>query len=247
MDYGHLELISPQQKQEFQRRSPMFTIKKIEPMKTPGCPDHEEMVLLRKEEMRNRLRNAMKAGLIFSQHEKTSVKARKVSDSAGRTYNRMSVEIDSCRDSVRSFFDARRSIAEAANKIAIEHNIDLQMMDEDDSDEERTNFYEGKTSTQESTSAAESAYYSTSHNSSMTPRREISIKPWNEPNDKPMLKASRGRNKVQLSLQHEPPRRFYNSVNKNFITTKSSPDASIELKTKSIKKELIISHYSSKN
>ena len=132
----------------------MFTIKQIEPMKTPGGPDHEQMLLIRRQEMQKRFKNAVKAGLIFDRHEKSSLKARKVSAYADQTYNRMSVEIDSCRATERLFFDARRSIAEAANKIAIEHNIDLQLMDGEDSDEERANYFEGRNSTQDSSAAS---------------------------------------------------------------------------------------------
>ena len=75
--------------------------------------------------MRKLVKEKLKTGLIFRAHEKTSTKAHKVSNYADQTVNRMSVEIDSCRETERLFFDARRSIAEAANKIAIEHNIDL--------------------------------------------------------------------------------------------------------------------------
>ena len=54
----------------------------------------------------------------------------------------MSSEINECRKSQREFFDARRKIGVAAMKIAENHKIDLQMMDEDDSDDERHNYYE---------------------------------------------------------------------------------------------------------
>ena len=75
--------------------------------------------------MHNRVKNAIRTGLIFKQHDYTSRKARKVSAYADQTVQRMSVEIEQCRETERKFFDARRSIAEAANRIAIEHNIDL--------------------------------------------------------------------------------------------------------------------------
>lgn len=110
------------------------------------------------------------------------------------------MEINSCRNTERLFFDARRSIAEAANKTAIEHNIDLELLDDEDSDEERTRYYEDKNSTYESTNWSENS----------SPRLGA--------NGKSMIKASRTRNTTDVSQFIEGPKPFYNSVNKSYAS-----------------------------
>lgn len=87
-------------------------------------------------------------------------------------------------------------------------------MDGEDSDDERTRYYEDKNSTYESTNWSNSSY---------SPRLGS--------NGRPMIKASRARNATDVSQFVEGPKPFYNSVNKNFAsnsgitTVKGSPEA----------------------
>lgn len=87
--------------------------------------------------------------IVFRELDRSTNSYKQVSKKADSTIDRIEKVLDLNKDSQRQFFQARRKIAEAACKIAKEHKIGLQMLD-DDSDDERSNFFSGVSTSQSS-------------------------------------------------------------------------------------------------
>ena len=147
------------------------------------------------------LRRGIQEQVVFNAHEKTMRAASAASDRAADEFCRMGEEIGECRASQRKFFNARRQIKQAAQKIAGEHNIDLQDIDPD-SEEERHDFYRtcvSGISTMDSTMVG--ASYESSHGGS--PSRPV---------QKRFSNLARNRH----SSNYDTTRPFCSTVNRNF-------------------------------
>lgn len=96
------------------------------------------------------LKQVRRESIVFRELDRSTNSHKKVSQRADSTIDRIDKVLDSNKDSQRQFFNARRRIAEAACKVAKDHKIGLQMLD-DDSDDERSNFFSGVSTSQSST------------------------------------------------------------------------------------------------
>lgn len=92
--------------------------------------------------MLTRVRGAVREGLIFKGHDRTTRRASIVSAKASRCIDHLHEEKDQLRDTQRTFFNARRKIAEAAIDVAADHKIEMELVDVD-SDDEIDNYLQG--------------------------------------------------------------------------------------------------------
>ena len=86
---------------------------------------------------------------IMNEHDRSAVSCNQISQKADGALRRIGTQLDTNRDQQREFFNARRKIAQAACNVAQKHKIGLEMVD-DDSDDERSNFFSGISTSQSS-------------------------------------------------------------------------------------------------
>lgn len=119
-------------------KSMKFNIEKLEEQPYQNYDEFEQTVA-----MIDRSSDEEEVKSIFSEHEKSELKSSEISFRAMQEMERINDEVDSCRNSQRNFFEARRNIAKAACDVAKNHHINMHLID-DDSDDERDNFYSGR-------------------------------------------------------------------------------------------------------
>ena len=123
----------------------MFSFKVIVP--NANTDDWEAERLERNERRRKQMigdvRRAIREGLVFRAHERSARKLSVASNRADETIGKMDDKIDECRFTQSQFFDARRNITKAACEVAMNHKIDMELVDID-SDDEREGYYEGR-------------------------------------------------------------------------------------------------------